>query len=149
MITPKMAIISEALWNEIDGVSNNIKGYGVLISTAEDLNGAKLKDSVVDNDKVNDYRSENTVPTSYKADRFPEISADSYIWNLRVMVPDVKAKLMTEFVAVAYIVTENNGIIYFDEARASVKSLANEMLTNGGYDEDSFEGSLNYLATLQ
>ena len=155
------AIIAKSLLQTIDGNNENVQGYGVLLTTEEYLAGADLKSFVnqvigpdgeptsgIDNVNVKDYRSSNRIPTSYTTEQFGGISEESYIWNLRKYVGTTTEALTTRYVAVAYLITKNNGAIFLSQATASVKSLAQRMLDNGQCDEQSYDGAIKYLADL-
>ena len=155
------AVIAKSLLQSIDGDNQNIQGYGVLLTTEEFLAGADLKSFVnevigpdgeptsgIDGVNVKDYRSKNRIPTSYSTEEFGGISEESYIWNLRKYVASTTEALTTRYVAVAYLVTRDNGAIFLSQASASVKSLAQKMLDDGQCDEESYDGAIKYLASL-
>ena len=139
-------MVSQALWEELDGSDGNITGFGVRLSNEKYLDGTKLKDATVDGTNVKEYNSAKSAPTLLHAADYDIIDEDTYSWNLRKKVSE--ANLTVTYVAVAYIVTRDNGTIFLNEVSASIQSLAEELMGDDAYDETSFDGSLNYLATL-
>ena len=157
-------IVSKALWDELNGnYEDNILGYGVLLSTEEYLAGAKIKDlfdnvetpegdsvSPVDDVNLKDYRSNNIVPTFIDASTYSSVIAeDSYCWNLRKLVGTTEEQLTTRYVAVAYILTRDDGMVFLNQVTASVSSLAKADITSGKCDASSLDGSVKYLADLE
>lgn len=134
--------ITKTLWNRLNSEST-ITGYGVMISNDTTLSGSELKTHYNDsplNSNIRIYPSAQATPA--------ELDANNYVWNLRKMVANTTERLTTNYVAVAYIVTDNDGVVFFGEETASVKSLAAAAVASDLYDEESFEGSLNHLANL-
>ena len=87
-------------------------------------------------------------PTLLNAAQYDSLSVDTYTWNLRKLVLAADASFKTRYVAAAYIITRDYGPVFLHQASASVKSLAEEMLARPEYDENSYDGSISYLATL-
>ena len=139
-------MVSQTLWEELDGNDGNITGFGVRLSNEKYLDGTKLKDATVDGTNVKEYNSAKSAPTLLHAADYDIIDEDTYSWNLRKKVSE--ANLTVTYVAVAYIVTRDNGTIFLNEVSASIQSLAEELMGDDAYDETSFDGSLNYLASL-
>lgn len=136
--------ISEALWTRLNSEST-ITGYGMLLTTTD----------VIGNDSIADYYDAAEIYTStpnVKSDvvKFtntkatPNLSDGYYGWSLHKSIS--ATDYTTTFIAVAYIETEDDGIIFLDEIRASAKNLAGSLIQNGTYEEDAFGGSLKYLA---
>ena len=142
-------IVSKSLWDELDEDNNNILGYGILLSTESYLNGVKLESFYDEADNVNVkkfYLGTDDMPTLLHAEDYDEINVDSYSWNLRKAVS--LDKLTRRYVAVTFINTRDYGVVFFKQAAASVKSVAQDMLDTDSYDANYREGSLNYLANL-
>ena len=72
------------------------------------------------------------------------VNGDNYFWNLRYEISDFKVT----YVATAYIKT-SSGYIFFKQAKQSAKSLAQDYLDNRNYDENSYDGSIAYLASIR
>lgn len=144
-------VISKTLWEELDGDDHNIIAYGSMLSTAAylDENEAELKAYFENPDGTNvkKFTSSQVIPATVAAGNYGA-TAESYIWNLRKYVSNTTIDLTTEYVATIYILTRDYGPIFLNQVTTSVKDLAQEMMIEGHYDETSFEGSLNYLATL-
>ena len=132
--------MSKALWDELE----NIQGYGVMLSATEDLEGAKLNASNKQFDLFVDSKPNPTLANASQKQSMgaTDVNADYYVWTLRVNVAEGYYK--TSITAVAYIKT-SAGYIYFQETAKSAKELAGELLASGS---DTYEGSLNYLASL-
>ena len=154
------SIVSKALWDQLNGNSNNIRGYGVLFTTEDFISGADLKNYIyevegpdgqkthgVDGVNIKDYRSQNVTPTLLSVAQYGDyVNEDSYSWNLKISFPDSGVKLVTRYVAVAYIDTVDSGIVFVSQTVTSVKDMAKDLLATDEYDEDSFGGSLDYLS---
>lgn len=161
------AFVAKALWDELDG-EETIKGYGVLVSTA-DIEGGYLGENTfklayasaletANNDvdealsalcgsgKIKNFPHDisATMPYLYEAESNVNYDEDTYAWALAQTVTS-PANLGRTYVAIAYIRT-NNGIIFLNEARVSAKSLAQSMIDGPDYDGKSFDGSLSYIA---
>ena len=138
--------VEEELWDRLHSEST-ITGYGMLLSTETFLNGDDLKDfyDLADGSAVKNFNNTDTVhdpalkPT-------PTLKDGNYVWNLFKRVSLVKAT--DTYVAVAYILLDNDEIVFLQQESASVKSLAQELIAGPDRDENSLGGSLNYLANL-
>ena len=132
--------ISVNLWNRLN-TESTILGYGVLRSDAEFLKDDELKDyyELADDDVVKDFYR----PLSEKSHPDTTNGGQDYVWNLFKQIGSSDFK--TVYVAVAYIKTQN-GIVFFNQIEASVKSLATKMLSGNEYDDGSYDGSLYHLA---
>ena len=129
--------VDKDLWDELNGTTNNIEGYGVLLSNKDYLGNTELKtlygSANSDNFKTFDMALSTKAPVD---------GGDYYYWNLYKRVTDY---LTEDYVAVAYIRTKT-GVVFFQEVTASAKSLANDLINDKTCDLDSFEGSLANLA---
>lgn len=145
------SVVSKTLWDELDEDDNNIQGYGVLLSTEAYLGAKSLKSlyDEVDGTNVKKFYVEGETPTLLAADKYEEIDVDSYSWNLKKTVGSSATKINRIYVAVTFIVTRDYGVVFLGQATASVRSLANDMIASGQYNESSLDGSLNYLANLE
>ena len=154
-------IISQSLWNELDGDNDNIIGYGALLTTEEFLAGADLKSFVnnvigpdgeptsgIDGTNVKQFEKRGTTPTLLLAANYDALSEDSYSWNLRKTIPLTNTGLTTRYAVVAYILTKDNGVIFVNQAIASVQSIAQDAIDRHEYDDSYRDGSLSYLAGL-
>ena len=172
------AMLSQDLWESLDAESN-IQGYGVILSTETYLNGDSIKglydiaysgdvddamDELCEGGNVKNFYTSLTSkgathPDEANAAQKGALEGTYYVWNLYKHVLDsqegltanqIKTKLMRNYVAVAYIRTANDGIIFFDEITASVKSLAQDLIDDdsNGLTAESLEGSLGNLAGL-
>ena len=138
--------IEEELWNRLHSEST-ITGYGMLLSTETFLNGDDLKDfyDLADGSAVKNFDNTDTVhdpalkPT-------PTLKDGNYVWNLFKRVS--LAKATDTYVAVAYILLDNDEIVFLQQESASVKNLAQDLIAGPDRDENSLGGSLNYLANL-
>ena len=155
-------LISESLWNRLDEESD-IQGIGVIRSNQGTTgikalyNAAKTNEKTVDQalaeicdgtDIKNFYieLEGNEVPDNANAKQKGDLVGDYYIWNLYKVIH--LEELKTNYVAVAYI-RVNNDIVFFNEVTASVKSIANDLISSGAYNAESIDGSLYYLANLE
>ena len=140
--------LTKTLWDQLD-TESTITGFGALISTESYLNGAKLetKYASADGNNVTKVTAKTALPTLLAAGQYDDITEDTYLWNLRRDIPF--ANFTTNYVAVAFIITEEDGVVFFDEITASVKSIAQDMLDTPELDDESYGGSLSYLANLK
>ena len=136
--------MSKEAWDALDELSA-IEGYGVLF-TDDYLNGIPLDQT---NCVYDMYVSKNNKPhpnlasdALKAANGVEDLSEDYYAWNLKINLADAYFK--TTLTAVAYIKTED-GYVFFNELSKSVKDLAQDMLAKSS---ETYDGSLNYLATL-
>ena len=136
------AQLSVSLWNRLNAEST-ILGYGVLRSDADFLGDDELKDyyELADDDVVKDFYK----PLTEKAHPDTTNNGQDYIWSL--FKPIENSDFKTVYVAVGYIKT-TSGIIFLNQAEASVKSLATNLLSKDGNNDGSYEGSLYYLSHL-
>ena len=145
-------IITKDLWDQLDAEST-ILGYGTMSSTDTYLGANELKSYYASPDGTNVrkyYHALTNDPTSYPAlyddSNYQGVVNDYYVWNLTKTVSEVNFKKV--YASLAFIVTEDDGVVFLDEVRASVKSLAQDLIDGPDYDALSLEGSLNYLANL-
>ena len=168
--------IKKSLWNRTE-TELDIKGYGVMLSTAEYLSGNTIKNWYASN-SLNEVSAEglnaaittacgenvgavknfytSLTESKFNPDQATDVqkenivgttSRDYYIWNLYKNISTSPDNRNTNYTAVAYIRVET-GIVFLDETTASAKSIANDLINSDAYDEDSFDGSLNDLANL-
>ncbi len=145
-------IITKDLWDQLDAEST-ILGYGTMSSTDTYLGANELKSYYASPDGTNVrkyYHALTNDPTSYPAlyddSNYQGVVDDYYVWNLTKTVSE--ANFNKVYASLAFIVTEDDGVVFLDEVRASVKSLAQDLIDGPDYDALSLEGSLNYLANL-
>ena len=153
------AIVNKTLLDELEAESN-VTSFGVLLTTDSFLTFMGVNDlkdfyGSADNIDVFDFVSAKNMPSLLEAADYDYLSEDSYCWNFRKDIDtsgtdeEDKLELMEEYVAVAYVVTEKDGVIFLNQNQpASAKSLAQDAIDNGGYNASSFDGSLGYLANL-
>lgn len=161
--------VTKALWDELNSDSE-ILSYGVMVSLEENESqgfiGSRTFESAyasalaeaegnVDNainslcsgGKIKNFSEDVAeMPYLYEAALSENFDEDTYTWNIAQKVTS-PSSLTRVYVAVAYIRTAD-GIVFLNESRASAKSIAQDMIDSPEYDEDSFEGSLKYLADL-
>lgn len=146
-------IITEDLWDQLDSESH-IVGYGVLFSTDEYLGANQLKDYYETADGTNvkkiskafDSSNHESFPALYSDSEYQGVTDDYYVWNVKKMVDEENFK--TVYASIAFIVTENNGIVFLNETRKSVKTAAGDEISSGEYTAESLHGSVQYLASL-
>ena len=155
-------LISVETWNRLDTESHYIKGYGVMLTLADNLGDDTLEDwygaAKTDSNTVLEAFEEACDDTGVKyfdkalsngahPDEANEAQTggaegDHYVWNLYKKIS--LSKLTTDYKAVAYIRLENE-VIFLNETVVSVKGLAHDAIKNNLY-ESSFGGSLSDLA---
>lgn len=146
-------IITESLWNALEEESHII-GYGELYSTDEYLGANELKSYYATaesnpNIEIHSYEvtsDPESYPVLYNDSEYQGVTDDYYVWNIR---RSVLGENYTEvYASVTFIITQDDGVVFFEETRKSVKSLAQDLLDGPNYNEESLSGSLNYLANL-
>lgn len=143
-------LVSVEMWNRLNSESTII-GYGVMLSTTVHVNsnGGQLKALSINGSTVVGFEKsvpgDKEHPVLASAEQKGNLIGDYYIWNLYNNVPS--GFLTTSLTAVTYIKT-SSGNVYFKQVTTSVKGLAQDMIASDAYDEDSLDGSLNYLANL-
>lgn len=143
-------LLSQDLWNTLDGSNPAIEGFGVMITSENYMNeNETIKDTEknivlaesnpdIDSNIVNHFMSKEDMAT-------PVVNGDNYFWNLffRISVDD----LDKEFIAAAYIKTKTD-IVFMNQVRYSTKTLAADYITNRGCNSETAAGSLSNLANL-
>ena len=146
-------IITQSLWNALDQESIII-GYGELYSTDAYLGANKLKSYYATansnpNVEIHSYEvtpNPDTMPVLYEDSNYQGVEDDYYVWNIRRSVSEANFK--TVYASVAFIITQDDGVIFMEEVRKSVKDLAQDLLDGPNYNNDSLGGSLKHLADL-
>lgn len=146
-------IITQSLWNALDQESIII-GYGELYSTDAYLGANELKSYYATansnpNVEIHSYEvtpNPDTMPVLYEDSNYQGVEDDYYVWNIRRSVSDANFK--TVYASVAFIITQDDGVIFMEEVRKSVKDLAQDLLDGPNYNNDSLGGSLKHLADL-
>lgn len=146
-------IISQSLWNALNSESV-ILGYGELYSTDEYLGANHLKDyyataNTNPNVEIRSYEVTSdpaSKPVLFNDSNYQGVTDDYYVWNLRTSVEATDYE--TVYASVAFIITQDDNVIFFEETRKSVKSLAQDLIDGPDYDNESLDGSLAYLASL-
>lgn len=145
--------------------TNTIKGLYDLALTIYEGDVDEAMDATCDQTNIKDFYTSleskgQSHPDEANASQKGSLVGTYYIWNLYKHVMDseegltesqIKQKLMKNYVAVAYIKTANDGIIFMDEIQVSAKSLAQGMIDADPDDDitaSSYNGSLGYLAGL-
>ena len=135
------------LWVQLAS-NETIEGYGVLISTSDVVaNDEHIKDYYGE-DGVTDYympKAQKAKPSTATDIQKGDLEGEYLIWNLKQMIDFEDADVT--YVAVAYIKTTTQ-VIFLQEARYSVESLAKDYLDNRNYEDDDADGSLYSLAKL-
>ena len=141
--------LTQELWNDLDTDNHIIQGFGVMIATDDVIDeNAKIKDSCQsaipdeENPDVAEHIVDYFVPVE-NLNTIMGVDGNNYFWNLRYSITDYK----TTYVAAAYIKTSTS-YIFFQQARYSVKSLAQDYLDNRDYPASTAGGSLANLADL-
>ena len=144
-------ILSQNYWNALNSASA-IVGYGELYSTDSYLGANELKSyyaTADTNPNVEKSYFELTTdpgPVFYQNSEYQGVTDNYYVWNLRRSVTEANFK--TVYASVAFIVTEDDNVVFFKETRKSVKDLAQDLLDSPNYNDDSLGGSLKHLADL-
>ena len=146
-------IIAQSLWNALDQESIII-GYGELYSTDAYLGANELKSYYATansnpNVEIHSYEvtpNPDTMPVLYEDSNYQGVEDDYYVWNIRRSVSEANFK--TVYASVAFIITQDDGVIFMEEVRKSVKDLAQDLLDGPNYNNDSLGGSLKHLADL-
>lgn len=137
-------LIGTDLWNQLD-TESDIQGYGVLFSSASYISGqggGDLKNYYEQVDGANIKKFYTAIPQDKE---HPASSLNNYGWNLYKNISS--ENYLTEYTAVAFIEVAN-GVVFLNEVTTSVQNLAYSLLDEQVYEEDSFGGSLKYLANL-
>ena len=139
------ALLDKTLWAGI----NNIEGYGVLVSTKDEIGTDNVKDyydlaeaGVGGVDYFYKPLSQKPEPSTATAAQKGDLEGDYYIWNVFYNIPS--SALTDEYIAVAFIKTTSE-IIFMQEIRTSAAKIAHDLI-EGGTDAGSAEGSLQNLA---
>ena len=136
--------ISETLWAGINE-ETTVQGYGVLLSTPEYLGGAELKTkyATADGTNVKIFTNDNTIHEPAQKDA-PTAKEGNRVWNLYKKINF--ANVTKNYVAVAFIETDGE-VVFLKQITANMKDLANDLIDNNpNYNNESFGGSLSYLA---
>ena len=154
--------VSKTLWNSYNGTSNNILGYGVMLSSSASIetayNTERAKVASVDASFTEvDGKSYTLLNGSSDIKNFynpistaPSESGDYYVWCLGKGVTNSDYGLTRNYTAVAYIRTTSNEIIFLAETTKSAAQVAKDLLNadpDDEYNSTYLEGSLAYLAS--
>ena len=152
--------ISKALWNALDGDSNNILGYGIMLSSSASIKatydavreGKASVDATFEDIDGKDYTivSGTTIKNFYNpvSTQVRESGTD-YIWYLGKAVANTSAGFTRNYTAVAYIRTTSDEIVFLTETTKSAAQAAKDLINadpDDEFDNDYLEGSLAYLA---
>lgn len=146
-------IVTKTMWDALDNESTII-GYGELISTANYLGANQLKSYYATansnpNIEIRSYEvtaDPESYPALYNNSDYQGVTDNYYVWNYRMSVDE--ANFTDVYASVAFIITEDDGVVFMNEVRKSVKNLAQDLIDGPNYDEDSLDGSLKHLADL-
>ena len=141
------ALMNNDLWVSLAN-KETIEGYGILIGTSDVVPNNKHIKDYYGEDTVTDYfmpKSQKAKPTTATAAQKGDLEGDYLIWNLKQSIEE--KDINKTFVVAAYIKTTTQ-VIFLQEVRYSVASLANDYLENRNYEDDAGEGSLAFLAGL-
>ena len=139
------ALLDKTLWAGIE----DIQGYGVLVSTTDEIGSDPLKSfyeeaeaGVGGADYYYKPLTQKPEPSTATAAQKGDLVGDYYIWNVFYNIPS--SAVTDEYVAVAFIKTSTE-IIFMQEIRTSAAKIAYDLI-QGGTDAGSAEGSLQNLA---
>ena len=146
-------IVTKTMWDALDNESTII-GYGELISTADYLGANQLKSYYATansnpNIEIRSYKvtaDPESYPALYNNSDYQGVTDNYYVWNYRMSVDE--ANFTDVYASAAFIITKNDGVVFMNEVRKSVKNLAQDLIDGPNYDEDSLDGSLKHLADL-
>ena len=80
--------------------------------------------------------------------REPAEQGNYYFWNLYKQINETATGLTREYTAVAFILTSDGDVVFFDEITKSAARLARELNTANPELDDALDGSLSHLANL-
>ena len=154
--------VTSTLWNRLNSESNGIVGYGVMLTEpsvltqegygsiealyydAEDLAGIEGareerdgKYYIWDTDVKYFY---NPISTA------PRLVDGNYVWDLVKSVNGTTKGLTRNYVAVAFIRTTDDGLIFLQETTKSAAKVADDIYT--AELDETLDGSLGNLASL-
>ena len=141
------ATVSTSLWNRLDR-QYGIEGYVVLLYWTDEIEDDDVKDWYEYGAESGPVRKfYNAIPDDAE---HPNQTGDNYGWTLYWDLNEnpVSLERLTRTYVVASFIKTTSGLVFFNQVKASAKSLAHDMVESGAYDGQSCYDSLDYLAGL-
>ena len=142
--------ISKTLWNELDTDEHLIAGIGVMITGYEEnlRSTYSIKDHAAEAVSYNgDYNIKTQLVDCYvtlnEFGSMPE-KDNNYYWNFKQPINSYD-DILDDYTAAAYIKLTNGDLVFMQQVKYSVWSLAKDYLDNRNCNEETAGGSLYHL----
>ena len=164
-------LVKKTLWDRLESESD-IQGYGVMLLSTPDFfddleqktleawyNSKKTGENTIDEALAlacdgTDIRNfpirmpeDKENPALATAVQKGDLTGDYYIWNLYKTISVSPDNRKTSYTAVAYIRLADE-LVFMDEATASVKSMAQDLIADNPSLDATYDATLDYLANL-
>ena len=151
-------MLEKDIWNDLDS-NYGIEAFGVMLSNSnliEQCVNEKIADegsfeTAVETGGKYDTVKDNDIKVFYdylSSGREPAEQGNYYFWNLYKMVNATEVGFTRQYTAVAFILTSDGDVVFFDEVTTSAARLARELNTANPSLDTTLEGSLSYIANF-
>ena len=151
-------MLEKDIWNDLDS-NYGIEAFGVMLSNSnliEQCVNEKIADegsfeTAVETGGKYDTVKDNDIKVFYdylSSGRKPAEQGNYYFWNLYKMVNATEVGFTRQYTAVAFILTSDGNVVFFDEVTTSAARLARELNTANPNLDTTLEGSLSYIANF-
>ena len=151
-------MIEKDEWDELN-TNFGIEAFGVMLSDAnlieqrvdEKIASEGSFDDAVLDDKTYSMVKDTDIKVFYdylSSGREPAEQGNYYFWNLYKQINETTIGLTREYTAVAFILTSDGDVVFFDEITKSAARLARELNTANPELDATLDGSLSHLANL-
>ena len=143
-------MIDKDTWDILDN-KFGIDAFGVMLSNTnnieqradEKINNAGSLETSITNGLITD-----TDIKVFSSNQTPAEEGNYYFWNLYKQINETVLGLTREYTAVAFILTSDGDVVFFDEITTSAARLARELNTANPELDATLDGSLSHLANL-
>ena len=151
-------LIEKDIWDDLD-TNFGIEAFGVMLSDSnlieqrvdEKIASEGSFEDTIEDDKRYGVVKDNDIKVFYdylSSGIEPAEENSYYFWNLYKMINATERGLTREYTAVAFILTSDGDVVFFDETTKSAALLAKEAVDTVDNINETTDGSMGYIASF-
>ena len=143
-------MIDKDTWDILDNTFG-IDAFGVMLSNTNNIE-QHADEKIDDAGSLEAATTEGIITETdikvFSSDQTPAEEGNYYFWNLYKMINATERGLTREYTAVAFILTSDGDVVFFDEATKSAALLAKEAIDTIDNINETTDGSMGYIASF-
>lgn len=143
-------MIDKDTWDILDNTFG-IDAFGVMLSNTNNIE-QRADEKIGDAGSLEAATIEGVITETdikvFSSDQTPAEEGNYYFWNLYKMINATERGLTREYTAVAFILTSDGDVVFFDETTKSAALLAKEAVDTIDNINETTDGSMGYIASF-